>query len=398
MNKPTQLKPELPNPIDVLSKAMDDSGVQGEMRAHLVGFFANHWNAAIAADRNKADDGRTMPKDMSEAKRMIMQLRGALEDARTDWNKREWDPAAAAPALTANERTTEFQQGYQTGIEMGKALAADEASAPVTCGLYNVSADRSKQEGAEQFNSEVLGRVTTYLSQFDEFQPSGENSADQAFKNIVDCIEKLRTSADQNDRKYTQADMERFAKHCMDARDERLAADRKREGAHTSASAGGRGDAIARSKRILALVDDYHEKPTTDTRTALRVALMDEFEAGTPTAAPVSAGLSDEEKSNLQELIRYLEAVDAHAQADTVRALESRLSLAAQKDAERYRVLRDSKYQRQEDDPCVTDDSFNTFFEEDLDKAVDALKARYDAMTVAAPLPNGEIERKTEGE
>lgn len=39
------------------------------------------------------------------------------------------------------------------------------------------------------------------------------------------------------------------------------------------------GDVIARSKRILALVDDYHENPTADTRTTLRKALMDEFEA-----------------------------------------------------------------------------------------------------------------------
>lgn len=37
-------------------------------------------------------------------------------------------------------------------------------------------------------------------------------------------------------------------------------------------------DAIARSKRILGLVDEYHENPTRDTRTALRVALMDEFQ------------------------------------------------------------------------------------------------------------------------
>ncbi|HIC7209370.1 hypothetical protein [Burkholderia stabilis] len=37
-------------------------------------------------------------------------------------------------------------------------------------------------------------------------------------------------------------------------------------------------DAIARSKRILMLVDEYHENPTSDTRTALRVALMDEFQ------------------------------------------------------------------------------------------------------------------------
>ncbi|WP_175785141.1 hypothetical protein [Burkholderia ambifaria] len=37
-------------------------------------------------------------------------------------------------------------------------------------------------------------------------------------------------------------------------------------------------DAIARSKRILGLVDSYHENPTQHTRTALRVALMDEFQ------------------------------------------------------------------------------------------------------------------------
>lgn len=40
-----------------------------------------------------------------------------------------------------------------------------------------------------------------------------------------------------------------------------------------------RGDAIARSKRILALVDDYHERPTADNRTALRHALHDAFTA-----------------------------------------------------------------------------------------------------------------------
>ncbi|MBR8248638.1 hypothetical protein [Burkholderia cenocepacia] len=37
-------------------------------------------------------------------------------------------------------------------------------------------------------------------------------------------------------------------------------------------------DAIARSKRILGLVDEYHENPTRDTRAALRIALMDEFQ------------------------------------------------------------------------------------------------------------------------
>ncbi|OJB35403.1 hypothetical protein [Burkholderia ubonensis] len=46
----------------------------------------------------------------------------------------------------------------------------------------------------------------------------------------------------------------------------------------------GLGDAIARSKRILALVDDYHEKPTADRRTTLRQALMVEFETAPPAA------------------------------------------------------------------------------------------------------------------
>lgn len=37
-------------------------------------------------------------------------------------------------------------------------------------------------------------------------------------------------------------------------------------------------DAITRSKRVLALVDEYHEHPTRDTRAALRHVLMDEFQ------------------------------------------------------------------------------------------------------------------------
>lgn len=46
----------------------------------------------------------------------------------------------------------------------------------------------------EQFNSEVLFRVTTYLSQFDEFQPEGDDSAAQSAKNIIDCIDRLRAA------------------------------------------------------------------------------------------------------------------------------------------------------------------------------------------------------------
>ena len=59
-------------------------------------------------------------------------------------------------------------------------------------------------------------------------------------------------------------------------------------------------------------------------------------------------------------------------------------SAADAKDAERYRVLRDSDYQMLEDDPCVSDACFNTYFGDDLDKAVDELKARRDAAIAAA--------------
>ncbi len=37
-------------------------------------------------------------------------------------------PQPVAESVSANDRTTAYQQGYQAGIEMGKALAADEAT------------------------------------------------------------------------------------------------------------------------------------------------------------------------------------------------------------------------------------------------------------------------------
>ena len=48
-------------------------------------------------------------------------------------------------------------------------------------------------------------------------------------------------------------------------------------------------------------------------------------------------------------------------------------------DAERYRVLRDSEYQLDEDDPSVSDSFFNQYFGEELDAAVDDLKSRFDS-------------------
>ena len=83
--------------------------------------------------------------------------------------------------------------------------------------------------------------------------------------------------------------------------------------------------------------------------------------------------------------------------ADAIEALQSTLARIEKKvdaliaerdalklDAERYCVLRDSKYQLGEDDISVSDSSFNVFFEQDLDKAVDALRHRYEAVKGAA--------------
>ena len=71
-------------------------------------------------------------------------------------------------------------------------------------------------------------------------------------------------------------------------------------------------DAISRSKRILARLDTYAERPDQMNRTALRVALMDEFEGaraqGRDDFGPADmhilrAALADyaENKSVLQE-------------------------------------------------------------------------------------------------
>lgn len=54
-----------------------------------------------------------------------------------------------------------------------------------------------------------------------------------------------------------------------------------------------------------------------------------------------------------------------------------------EKDAARYRILRDDKYQHHEDDICVADSYFVSYFGEELDAAVDALEARYIAIDAA---------------
>ena len=52
-------------------------------------------------------------------------------------------------------------------------------------------------------------------------------------------------------------------------------------------------------------------------------------------------------------------------------------------DAHRYQILRNEKYQRHEDDISVADAYFQTYFGKELDDAVDALEARYNAIDAA---------------
>lgn len=70
---------------------------------------------------------------------------------------------------------------------------------------------------------------------------------------------------------------------------------------------------------------------------------------------------------------KYLEEITK--QRDELLAENEQL----RKDAERYRVLRDSKYQLDEDDPIVSDSFFNEYFGKELDSAVDELKSRFDS-------------------
>ena len=66
----------------------------------------------------------------------------------------------------------------------------------------------------------------------------------------------------------------------------------------------------------------------------------------------------------------------ASARAIEQAVLQSQEIQSLKKDAERYRALRNSENQFYEDDISVCDSSFNTYFEEELDRAVDALIAR----------------------
>jgi FtsZ-binding cell division protein ZapB len=103
-------------------------------------------------------------------------------------------------------------------------------------------------------------------------------------------------------------------------------------------------------------------------------------------------GFRHGDSANVLQAANAIESLQAEVERLTLacnKAAQAELDLLAERDAlkldaERYCVLRDSKYQLGEDDISVSDSSFNVFFEQDLDKAVDALRHRYEAMKGAA--------------
>ena len=85
-------------------------------------------------------------------------------------------------------------------------------------------------------------------------------------------------------------------------------------------------------------------------------------------------------KANLDCVDHYN---DCRAEAEELRTQVDALS----KDAERYQILRNPDYQQHEDDISVSDSSFNVYFGDDLDREVDGLKDRHDAIMNAGDKP-----------
>ncbi|ODP35128.1 hypothetical protein [Pandoraea sp. ISTKB] len=72
----------------------------------------------------------------------------------------------------------------------------------------------------------------------------------------------------------------------------------------TAKVGGDERDHIALAKSMLALVDEYHERPSSDTRKALRVALTDEFRKLLIRDAPSADGGETKEVAGLRAIAR----------------------------------------------------------------------------------------------
>ena len=90
--------------------------------------------------------------------------------------------------------------------------------------------------------------------------------------------------------------------------------------------------------------------------------------AGAGGCAPGSFGEDSEDLYTTNQAQAYARQAQAMVRAKMV---------PLEKDAARYRILRDDKYQHHEDDVAVADSHFTVYFGEELDAAVDALEARH---------------------
>lgn len=97
-------------------------------------------------------------------------------------------------------------------------------------------------------------------------------------------------------------------------------------------------DAIAKSKHVLAAVDDYHDRPTQETRSALRHLLMDEFTAAARASALLRAPSSN--ASQLTELLHALRDRCAAMAENTVVAEYGGVEQYGDKAAERIRAIK----------------------------------------------------------
>ena len=88
--------------------------------------------------------------------------------------------------------------------------------------------------------------------------------------------------------------------------------------------------------------------------------LIDTYVSANQIAEDVSVDMFVANPSTILQLLDYIEALE--------------------KDAARYRWLRDVENSLTEDDPCVSNSFFNSWYGEDLDKVIDELIERNAAM------------------
>ncbi|MDR8105594.1 hypothetical protein KPB04_28060 [Burkholderia cenocepacia] len=195
---------------------------------------------------------RTAPAQAAEpAIYQILTEEGAWLDTTPEYYERvKSDPALARVVYTAPQHPSHF--AILTREEIGEAWR-EAGSAGVEKAIRNATAQADAWEG---LTDELLMRCRELL----ELNERGE-SPQVALRALADTYHPDISAHDRRSMATSQTQIEAM---------------RALLAAHPGQPAP--RDAITRSKRILGLVDSYRENPTQHTRTALRVALMDEFQ------------------------------------------------------------------------------------------------------------------------